>query len=374
MMRLLYWTPRFWPDFGGIQTLSENALPELAKRGYEITVLTSHNDDRAPEVNDFKGIEVHRYAFWSALQNNNIFQVARINQSIHKKVIALEPDLIHYDFSGYTVLYLQSLLKRHPLPYLAAVHGDLPGDLCQPGSTIHKLFSQADWVTGISDAILTNVQSLIPAVQEKATTVHGFAHFVQPNSAPPPDGKPLILGIGRLEHEKGFDVLIQAASLLSDQGLDFDLKILGDGSLRQALQEQVLENGLSEQIQFMGKIPHQELSSWIAQANLAVIPTRGNEAFGMVAAEVGLMGQPVVASKLGGLPEVIKDNETGILVKEESPEELADAIQRIITHPKLAKEMGKAAQRRIQNQFTLSNYLDSYDHLYQKIVSAYAAN
>jgi glycogen(starch) synthase len=204
--------------------------------------------------------------------------------------------------------------------------------------------------------------------------VHGFAHFVQPNSAPPPDGKPLILGIGRLEHEKGFDVLIQAASLLSDQGLDFDLKILGDGSLRQALQEQVLENGLSEQIQFMGKIPHQELSSWIAQANLAVIPTRGNEAFGMVAAEVGLMGQPVVASKLGGLPEVIKDNETGILVKEESPEELADAIQRIITHPKLAKEMGKAAQRRIQNQFTLSNYLDSYDHLYQKIVSAYAAN
>lgn len=373
-MRLLYWTPRFWPDFGGIQTLSEKALPQLAQKGYEITVFTSHNEDKPPEVTLFHGIEVHRYPFWSTLQTNNILQVAQINQSIHSKIADLQPDLIHYDFSGYTVLYLQSLLKRNPLPYLAAIHGLLPAKLCQPGGTIHSLIEQASQVTAISDSVLKQIQTLIPSVRTKAATIHGFADFAVAEPTPTPAGKPVILGIGRLEREKGFDVLVSAAKLLAEKGLDFEVRLIGDGSLRPALQEQAVELGLLNHVQFIGQAANADLPRQIAQAALVVIPTRGYEAFGLVAAEAGLMGRPVVASRLGGLPEIIQNHETGILVSEEDPQGFADAIEQIITNPEQASEMGQAAHRRIQEHFTLPRYVEAYDHLYQQIVSAHAAN
>jgi glycosyltransferase involved in cell wall biosynthesis len=372
-MKLLYWTPRFWPDIGGIQTLSKIALPELAKRGYEITVLTSHNEGQPPEVTDFNGIPVHRYAFWTALQENDVFQIARINQSIHKSILKLQPDLIHYDFSGYTVLYLQSLLKRHPLPYLTAVHGKLPADLCQPGSTISRLFEKADWVTTISQNVMKDVQSLIPPIREKSTTIHGFADFATSKALPLPAGKPLILGIGRLEHEKGFDVLISAAKRLADSDFDFDIKLLGEGSQRQVLQEQVLELGLENHVQFMGQINHADLTEWIAQAKLVVIPTRGHEAFGIAAAEAGLLGRPVIASRLGGLPEVIEDGKTGLLVPEENPAALAETIKQLLNDPERVERMGQSAHKRIQAQFTLSRYVEAFDKLYQQIVSANVA-
>jgi glycogen(starch) synthase len=97
-----------------------------------------------------------------------------------------------------------------------------------------------------------------------------------------------------------------------------------------------------------------------------MIPSR-QEAFGLVALEAALMARPVVATRVGGLPEVVVHEETGLLVEPENPEKLADAAEYLLAHVKTATKMGLAAQARAQEIFGWQRYIDAYDTLYQQL-------
>jgi glycogen(starch) synthase len=97
------------------------------------------------------------------------------------------------------------------------------------------------------------------------------------------------------------------------------------------------------------------------------MPSRWEEPFGLVAVEAALMARPVVASRVGGLAEVVADGETGLLVDKEDPAALARAVTHLLKNPATAERMGQAARRRARELFGFERQVDAYDGLYQRL-------
>src|SRR4029077_14295619 len=177
-----------------------------------------------------------------------------------------------------------------------------------------------------------------------------------------------LLCLGRLVAEKGFDLALEAFATVLDRFPNARLVIGGDGPEREKLQHQAITLGLVDSVEFAGRIPPEEVAHFIDEATLVLIPSR-LEGFGLVALEAALMARPVVAARVGGLPEVVLHQKTGLLVEHEDHEDLAEAITLLLDHPRTATMFGEAAQRRAKEVFSFERYVAAYDDLYQSITS-----
>lgn len=124
--------------------------------------------------------------------------------------------------------------------------------------------------------------------------------------------------VGRLAPEKGFDLIIQAVAQLVPHYPQLRLTIVGDGPARAKLQQQTAELNLEASVTFVGGLAPHEVTSYFDQANLVLIPSRWREPFGLVALEAAHRVRPVIDTDVGGLPEVVVDGKTGVLVENEN--------------------------------------------------------
>jgi glycosyltransferase involved in cell wall biosynthesis len=130
--------------------------------------------------------------------------------------------------------------------------------------------------------------------------------------------------VGRSSPEKGFDVLLDALRLARDGGMDIVLEIVGEGPDRAALESRCVQLGLVDAVRFVAPLRRAELQERMAEAHAVVVPSR-REGLGLVAVEALALGRPVIASRVGGLPEVVTAG-TGVLVDPEDPAALARAF------------------------------------------------
>jgi D-inositol-3-phosphate glycosyltransferase len=166
-----------------------------------------------------------------------------------------------------------------------------------------------------------------------------------------PRGVPLLLGVGRIQPLKGFDVAVRALALLEDRVPDAHLVIIGgpSGPAGQSELERlhtlVRAFGLTGRVHLLPPQPHELLSTFYRAADVVLVPSR-SESFGLVALEAGACGTPVVASAVGGLTTLVDDGVTGFLVETRDAAAFADAAATILDDPFLASTMGEAAARR----------------------------
>jgi glycosyltransferase involved in cell wall biosynthesis len=173
--------------------------------------------------------------------------------------------------------------------------------------------------------------------------------------------------LGRLSLEKGFDLAIQALAGL-DSGTRAGLKIAGDGPQRERLVGLTRELGLTSRVSWAGWVATEQVGRFIAEAELVLVPSR-EEAFGLTALEAAFAGRPVVASRVGGLPEVVLEGQTGLLVPPEDVRALIEAIQHLLSHPEMASAMGREAARLARRRFPLSRCVDGYEKLFRDLAS-----
>jgi len=98
-MRILYWTPQFWPEIGGIPILAMKALPVLKEYGHDILVVTSRVGSGQPDRGEYKSIPIRRFRFWEALKKNDVSLILKITKQITELKKTYRPDVIHIDFS-----------------------------------------------------------------------------------------------------------------------------------------------------------------------------------------------------------------------------------------------------------------------------------
>ena len=163
--------------------------------------------------------------------------------------------------------------------------------------------------------------------------------------------------VGRLSAIKGQDIAIRATALVRRAGFDVTLTLVGDGypgyeDLVDGLHALAASEGIDGVTVFTG---FQDPTPYVTEADVVLIPSRV-ESFGLVAVEALLLGRPVVATRIGGLPEVIKDGETGILVDPDDPQALADAIIHLLSHPDEATTLGRAGLADARARFSIEAY------------------
>lgn len=165
---------------------------------------------------------------------------------------------------------------------------------------------------------------------------------------------------------KGAQTLLQAAHILSSEGLRYQLKIIGDGPDRPALQKQAAAFGVADFVQFLGYLPEDRLEEQLRDAATVVMPSLAGEVFGLVAAENMSRGKLVVFSDVGAIGEVAGDD--GLSFPAGDVSSLASCLRRVLVEPGLAESLGEKARERMTQLFgeqkMLTEHLATYRDLF----------
>lgn len=186
-------------------------------------------------------------------------------------------------------------------------------------------------------------------------------------TAPKSAGELVVGSVGVLEERKGHRYLLEAAAKLKRQDLNFKIRIAGDGSLRQSLEQDAVRLGLKDDVQFSGFVS--DTRAFLADVDVFVMPSLF-EGLGVAALEAMAAGKAVIASRVGGLAESVLHGVTGILVPPRDPEALAGAIAKIVKQPELAAAMGQRGRLRVLEHFTLEQMALKNEAYYYELLGA----
>jgi glycosyltransferase involved in cell wall biosynthesis len=173
---------------------------------------------------------------------------------------------------------------------------------------------------------------------------------------------------GRMDAEKGPLVLAEAATQLAAEFPQMYCVFAGAGSEQPRLTAFLRERGLAERSRVLGF--RSDIPELTAAYDIAVVPSQFQEPFGLVVAEAMAAGKPVVASRVGGIPEIIKDPETGILLPASDVAAFARAIAILLRSPDTRRRMGCAGRQRVDALFTRSRMIGRYERIYDRLLAA----
>ncbi len=182
-----------------------------------------------------------------------------------------------------------------------------------------------------------------------------------------PAAAPLIMSVGRFVAYKRYDVLIDAAALMHRDVPDAHWVLVGDGELRSALTAQAAERGLEKHVHVIGW--RDDVPELLSHGDLFVLPSHG-EHFGRVLIEAMAMAKPVVATASGGVPEIVQDGETGMLVPAADPAALSRAMTSLIRDRATAQRMGRSGRRRVEERFSLERHVREIERIYAECIGA----
>jgi glycosyltransferase involved in cell wall biosynthesis len=179
--------------------------------------------------------------------------------------------------------------------------------------------------------------------------------------------KRVILYTGRITEKKGVQYLLKAFSLAYRQSPELVLVFCGRGEMEPELRTMSQELGLSGRVFFTGPIPHLDLPPYYAMCDVLAVPST-YENLGLSPLEAMSTGRPVVASDTGGLPEVVEDMKTGLLVPPGDPQAMAEALLTIVHDAGLAARLGSAGRRAVLERFTLGKCADATIAVYRSVL------
>jgi glycosyltransferase involved in cell wall biosynthesis len=171
------------------------------------------------------------------------------------------------------------------------------------------------------------------------------------------------LSTGRLVAFKGFDILIDACAHLRNRALNFACEIIGDGPLRADLEAQVVKQNLHEQIHFAGEQSQNYVLSALRNCDVFVLASNTDERgasdiFPTVIAEAMASGRAVISTTVAGIPELVVNGQTGLLVPPHDASALAEAMEQLALDENLCNDFGRAGRLRIEQEFTIERTIE----------------
>jgi glycogen(starch) synthase len=367
-VRVLFWSDLFWPYIGGSEIFAAKLLLALRER-HEFVVVTRQDSPDLPLEDSYSGVPVYRLPFFTALAGSDVGRMIALRRQVAALKRNFAPDLIHIHNFGPSILFHLETNDVSPVPSLfTATLEILPGTDTGPDTLMRRTLRAADWVTGVSSDTLAQVRAGAPETISRSSVIFNGLDLPEVLPEPLPTGTVRLLCLGRLHAQKGFDLALSALAAIIDRFSRVRLTIAGDGPERPALERQASELKLTGVVDFVGWVSPDNVPELLNTATIVLMPSR-RESFGLVALEAGLMARPVIATRVGGLPEVVAHEETGLLVQSENSRALAEALVFLLTHPRQAAQMGRAGRRRAQDIFSWEHCVDAYDALYRKLAN-----
>ena len=375
-MRILLINSEYPPVGGGASTASANIARTLVKHGHEVVVLTTrYNELPKNQIED--GIRIIRgparrsYRERSTAWEQGLFILLGCLRAI-PLVQRWRPQVTLAFFgapSGIIALFLRYLFK---LPYIVSLRGgDVPGFRSYDFWLYHLLITPLLHVVWRkAEAVVANSQGLREIAiafndQVEIDVIPNGVDVEQFDLQPRDWAPPHLLSVGRLVHQKGFDLLLKALSG-ADQ-MPWQLTIVGAGPRKKLLMELAGKLGISSKVHFAGWQSNLDLPTFYHKANIFILPSR-NEGMPNAVLEAMSCGLPVVATDIAGNQELVIEGETGYLVLPESPADLQQKLETLMADAALCQRMGEAGRRQVENHYTWDNTTESYLNIMRSAV------
>jgi len=260
----------------------------------------------------------------------------------------------HFATASTTVARLAARFAR--IPYTMTAHAkDIFHERVGPEDLRRKLQDAAATVT-VCDYNLEYLHDIYGPAAKGVRRIYNGLELEKFPYEEPRGREPEILAVGRLVEKKGFADLIEAHSLLRDRGVEVRCRIVGHGEQEPELRAAVKRLGLGNRVELPGPRPQGDLIEAVGSAAVFAAPCvvggDGNrDGLPTVLLEAMALGTPCVSTDVTGIPEVLRDEETGLMVPQHDPAALADAIERLLADPELRVELAGRARRLVEEEF-----------------------
>ncbi len=327
----------------------------MTGRGFEIRLI-SLGGDRLPGVDTFTFPHTGKAAYLRYM--SRAAGLAR----------AFKPDLVHAHYAaGFGLWGLWTCFK----PTLVSVWGadiiDFPSNFLTR-ALVKRILHKADGITASSRFLKEVVKALVPEAEVK-TTVIPFGVEIPPAVHPLPSGPVKICFLKAHRKKYGPDILLRALVEVKKKIPGVQLSMAGEGELTETLKKMTVELDLEENVHFTGYIDNYRIYDFIRQHHFMVMPSvMESESFGVAVLEAGACGRPTIASRIGGVPEVIVDGRTGFFVTPHEVGQLAEAIIRLAGDIELVAKVGRASYEFVKENYNWEKSLDLMATVYERLI------
>lgn len=364
---MLHVVPAFYPTRGGIEVLLENLLPELHNTfGVDSEVIAPrHRQERDDDCERF-GIRVHSVDLVDARETRNIpKELAQVFARVRSVILQVNPDILHIHAYSPLALAAANVARAQNIRTVLHIHGGVDAPL--PPHFL-RLVAQVPSIVAVSEFVKSTVTKVTGRTEEIYVIPNGIRDLNGRQYADESSGSLNVCMVGRLEPEKGFAWALEALANSNSKDKLNRIEIVGAGGEIYRLQEVARRGNLGRLVRFHGELKNEDAVDVIAHSHLTVIPSLSVEGFSLVALESALLSKPVVASRVGGLPETIGDGLTGTLVKPNDTNHLRMAIDAYLESPRLRHLHGNAARIRALERFTLDRMTQGIFSHYESLV------
>jgi glycosyltransferase involved in cell wall biosynthesis len=381
---------------GGMQDHTRDLAEELVRQGHEVQVITSRHPDGRDAMLEH-GVE---WEFVDARGHH--MDKAWLSKSVEafRASNRRRPfDVVHGE--GSSALGLVRAGVPDEVPVVTMFHGNFLGlaragvARARRGRTIRGIlkegkefvvlcgqhFPKGNWYR------FRGCEAIVPAHQQRTATC--LSHFLKPSRVHVvpngvdvevfrprdkaatrrelglPAGAPILVGVGRLNYEKGFHHAVRALALAGGEAGDAQLVLVGDGAEREALVTLAGELGVAQRVRLVGAQPALGVAKYLAAADVFLFPTEREEAAPLVLPQAMACALPVIASRRGGITEVVdRPGENGLLVAAGDVEQLRASLVRLLAAPALRERLGAAARLRVLEEYTLQRMAERTLNVY----------
>jgi glycosyltransferase involved in cell wall biosynthesis len=369
-MKILYWTDFFLPNIGGIETFSNDLIPALQGRGCDITVVTSLHDPNLPTFEYMGSIPVYRLPTWESIRLNDLRGVLSVKKAVSALKRQLKPDLVHLHFGATAFFHLQTQAAASS-PTLTTVHA-LPESSLGEKTLFSKVVHASHSVNTVSKVQAEMLARAYPQYAERFSHIYcglNVPRHYEFDFVAPSFDEPVILCLGRLTPQKGFDLALNAFARIAPNFPAARMMIVGEGVEESALKDLAANLGIARRVEFTGAVQPKDVFEVINKATMILLPSRF-EGLPIVALQAAYMQRPIISSNVDGLPDLVVDQESGLVLENNIEDGLVESIVSLLRHPQKAIRMGQAAAKRLERNFSFNDCVSRYEELYRKVVYA----
>ena len=369
-MRILCWLSNYWPLIGGGELLIAQLIRDLRPLGHEFMVITEKTDPTLADQQQYQGVDIHRFGFYPTLESKDPHLFAETQRKLNRLTQNFQPDLFHLFTIGPIGIFCLASARKAQTPLILTLLEELRSSLVDQNTLYGKILGSADWFTTCSAAARRRACELLPELADRSSVIYNGVKSPPIAPAPLPTDPPRLLCLGRLSPEKGFDLAISAFAELADDFPRLRLTIAGDGRLANELHQQADKLQSRDRIDFLGLVQPDSVWELINRSTILLVPSH-KEGMPLVAIQAMLMERPVVATRVGGVPEAISDGRTGLLVERNDVRALAAAIRSLLCDLDRARTLGQNARPVALAKFDWdTQVVAQYNVLYSRMARA----
>ena len=381
-MKIVVFAGSFYPFFGGYENFIYNLSIKLIEKGFSVDIVTT-NTEKCAMMENLDGIKIYRLDCWNAL--NRTFPIPKPNLRSFKMFYSLlrnDYDLVNTHTRFFITSFIGAIFaitKRIPLVHVE--HGSTHSVLKNKFVSMINILSDhlVGWMIvntayrniGVSKASCSFLKHI--GAKEVILISDGidldFFKRIDTEAKRKLDLKNddiIITFIGRLVYAKGAQDLIAIFPKIKEKNPDTKVIIIGDGPYKNELQK-MIDKAHKNDILFLGTKTPWEIVGILSNTDIFVNLSY-SEGFGITILEAGAVGVPVIATKVGAVPELIKDHETGIIINPGDRKQLYNAIKELIDNPDLKKKMSDNMIINIKNNYSWDIIIEKYAQTFREVL------